>query len=189
VNRHHGQGNSYKGNHLIGAGLQFRVSVHYHCGGKHGSTQADLVPEEPRVLHLDQKADRKRLEFHTGWSLHRDIKAHCHSDTLTLTRPHLLQQGNTQHLLIVPLSMAQAHESMGAKTIQTTTGSHKTRPGWLIQRVCMLYFKYINNICEDSFSTLLYERPYNFSVASWPMRLKLCNICPITKKTQNALGN
>ena len=35
------------------AGLQFRDSVHYHHGGNHGSMQADMVLEEPRVLHLD----------------------------------------------------------------------------------------------------------------------------------------
>ena len=31
--------NSYKGKHLIGAGLQFRGLVHYGHGGKHGNRQ------------------------------------------------------------------------------------------------------------------------------------------------------
>ena len=30
---------------------------------------ADVVLEEPRVLHLDLKAARRGLSFHTGWSL------------------------------------------------------------------------------------------------------------------------
>jgi hypothetical protein len=62
VKRHHDHGNSYKGKHLIGAGLQFRGSVHYHQGRKHGSIQAGMVLEkELRVLHLDLKAARRRL--------------------------------------------------------------------------------------------------------------------------------
>ena len=31
----------------------FRCPVYYHHSGKHGSMQADMVLEEPRVLHLD----------------------------------------------------------------------------------------------------------------------------------------
>ena len=57
MNRHHDRGNSYKGKHLIGAGLQFRDSVHYCHGEKHGSVQADMMLEtELRVLHLDAQA-------------------------------------------------------------------------------------------------------------------------------------
>jgi hypothetical protein len=42
--------------HLPGAGLHFRGSVYYHHGGEHGSMQADnVLEEELRVLHLDQK--------------------------------------------------------------------------------------------------------------------------------------
>jgi hypothetical protein len=53
----------------------FRGSVHYHCGGKHGSIQADTVLEEPRVLHLDpglrlpSAGSQEGVSFHTGWSL------------------------------------------------------------------------------------------------------------------------
>jgi hypothetical protein len=43
VKRYHDQGNSYKGKLLVGAGLQFRGLVCYNYGGKHGSTQPDLV--------------------------------------------------------------------------------------------------------------------------------------------------
>ena len=46
VKRYHDHGNSYKEKHLIGAVLQFRGSVHYHHGGKHGSMQADMVLEK-----------------------------------------------------------------------------------------------------------------------------------------------
>lgn len=53
VERYHDQNNSYKGKYLTVAGLQFRGLVHYFHGGKHGSTQADMVLEETRVLHLD----------------------------------------------------------------------------------------------------------------------------------------
>jgi hypothetical protein len=43
------------------------------------------------VLHLDLKAARKRLSFHTGQSMSMgNLKAHSHSDTLPPTRPCLL---------------------------------------------------------------------------------------------------
>lgn len=54
---------THKGKHLVGAGLQFSSLVHYHHGGKHGSVQADMVLEEPRVLCLDLKAARRGLSF------------------------------------------------------------------------------------------------------------------------------
>lgn len=44
VKTHHDHGNSHKGKHVIGAGLQFRDSVHYHHGRKH-CRQADMVLE------------------------------------------------------------------------------------------------------------------------------------------------
>jgi hypothetical protein len=37
VKRHRGLDNTYKGKHLIGAGLPFRALVYYHDGGKYGS--------------------------------------------------------------------------------------------------------------------------------------------------------
>ena len=45
VKRHHDHGNSYKGKHFIGAGLQFRGSVYYHHGRKLGGMQADSARE------------------------------------------------------------------------------------------------------------------------------------------------
>lgn len=35
-------------------------SVHYHNGGKHDTTQVDLVLEQPRVVHLDGKTAKRR---------------------------------------------------------------------------------------------------------------------------------
>jgi phenylalanyl-tRNA synthetase beta subunit len=68
---------------------RFRGSVHYHHGGKHGSIQADVVLEELRVLHFDPKAARRRLSFHTGWSLNKeDLKACLYSVTCFFQQGH-----------------------------------------------------------------------------------------------------
>ena len=45
----------------MGLAYRFRGLVHYHHGMKHGSIQAGMALEELRVLHLDPKADRRRL--------------------------------------------------------------------------------------------------------------------------------
>ena len=34
----------------------FRGSPHYHHGDKHGSMQADMMLEKPKILHLDPKS-------------------------------------------------------------------------------------------------------------------------------------
>ena len=39
VKRHHGHSDSYKGKHLIGAGLQFGSLNHCHHGGEHSSME------------------------------------------------------------------------------------------------------------------------------------------------------
>jgi hypothetical protein len=49
----------------LGLSYSFGGLVHYHHGGKHGSTQVGMVLEELRVLYLDPQATRKRL-CHTG---------------------------------------------------------------------------------------------------------------------------
>lgn len=55
MKRHHS--NSYKGKHLIMAGLQFRGLVCYCHGRKHGSSQADRVlKKEWRALYSDRQA-------------------------------------------------------------------------------------------------------------------------------------
>jgi hypothetical protein len=47
VKRHHNHGNSYKGNHLVGAGLQVqRLSLPSHHSGKHDSLHVDMVLEK-----------------------------------------------------------------------------------------------------------------------------------------------
>jgi hypothetical protein len=81
------QGNPYKGKPLIGAVYTFRCSTHYHHGEKHNIMQAALVLEEPRILHLDPKAARKGLDFHTGQSFS--------TETSKSTVTHFLQQGHT----------------------------------------------------------------------------------------------
>ena len=50
-------------NMKLGLAYSFRDSVYYHHGGKHGIIRADMVLEEPKVLHLDLKTTRGRLSF------------------------------------------------------------------------------------------------------------------------------
>jgi hypothetical protein len=55
MKRYYDHGNSYKGKHLIEAGVQSRDLVHYDHGKKYGSMQADTVLERYlRVLHLNK---------------------------------------------------------------------------------------------------------------------------------------
>jgi hypothetical protein len=62
VKRHHDQGNSYKGQHLIRACLQVQRFSPLSSRQEHGSVHAGMVLEELRVtLHLDLKATRRRL--------------------------------------------------------------------------------------------------------------------------------
>jgi hypothetical protein len=61
VNRHHDQGNSYKGQHLIGAGLQVQRFSPLSSRWEHGNFQADMVQEELTVLHLHLKATSRIL--------------------------------------------------------------------------------------------------------------------------------
>ena len=57
--RHHDQDNSYKGKHLIGAGLQVQRCSPLSSWQKHGSLQVDMVLEELRVLQVDLKKARR----------------------------------------------------------------------------------------------------------------------------------
>jgi hypothetical protein len=59
VKRHHDQCNSYKGQYLIGAGLQIQRFCPLSSRWEHGSIQADMVLEELRVLYLDPTAARR----------------------------------------------------------------------------------------------------------------------------------
>jgi hypothetical protein len=58
VNRHHNQGNSYKGQHLIGAGLQVLRFSPLSSRWEHGSIKAGMLQEMLRVLHLVSKVNR-----------------------------------------------------------------------------------------------------------------------------------
>lgn len=60
VKRHPDHSNSYRGKHVIGAGLQFRRLAHYCHGGKHGSVQAEMVLEmQLGILHLDWQQEER----------------------------------------------------------------------------------------------------------------------------------
>ena len=59
MKRHHDQDNSYKGKHLIGAGLQVQRCSPLSSWQKHGSIQVDMVLEELRVLQVDLKRARR----------------------------------------------------------------------------------------------------------------------------------
>ena len=50
MKRHHDHSNSYKGKHLIGAGLQGRGLVHYHHEEKHGGRQGSGEGAESSTL-------------------------------------------------------------------------------------------------------------------------------------------
>ena len=67
----------------MGLAYSYRCSVHYHHGGKHGSTQTDMVMEkEPRALHLDLKSAGRLLCLILGrdWA-YIPSKPHPHRDT------------------------------------------------------------------------------------------------------------
>ena len=74
MKRYHDQGNAYKGKHFIEDGLHFPSSVHHHHGGKHGRDQADMVLEEPRVLPLDPKAARRRVDV-SHWAYSKLLRS------------------------------------------------------------------------------------------------------------------
>ena len=63
MKRYHDHGNSYKGHFTVEVGLAYssRGLVHYHDGTKHRSIKANMVLEEPKVLHLDVKAAKRTL--------------------------------------------------------------------------------------------------------------------------------
>jgi hypothetical protein len=97
MKRHRDQGNSYKGKHLIRAGLQFQrfsplspwweTQQHagrFDAGGAKGSISWS-------------EGNQEETMFHTGQSLSiGDLKVHLHSDTLPLASPHLLHQASHQ---------------------------------------------------------------------------------------------
>jgi hypothetical protein len=56
VDRHHDHCKSYKGQHLIGAGLQVQRFSPLSSRWEHDVVQAGMVQEELRVSHLHLKA-------------------------------------------------------------------------------------------------------------------------------------
>jgi hypothetical protein len=84
VKRHHEHINSYKGKHLIEAGLQFQ---RFH-GRENGGMQEDMVIEkELRIVHPDPKAAG---EGTLGLAGAYSSSKLAPSGTLSLTRLHLL---------------------------------------------------------------------------------------------------
>lgn len=87
----------------MGLDYGFRGSVHYDHDGKHGIVKADLVLEEPKVLHLDSKAVRHTpLKWAESLSI-GDLKGHHYRKAPPPTKPGIL---------IVPFLMGQAFKHM-----------------------------------------------------------------------------
>jgi hypothetical protein len=90
--RHHDQGNSYKGQHLLGAALQVQRFSPLSSRQEHGSVQANVGLEELKILQLDPKGIQEKTSFCMARG---GSQSPYHSDTLPSTRPHPLQQGHT----------------------------------------------------------------------------------------------
>ena len=103
VKRHHDHGNSYKGQHFIGTGLQVRGLVHDHRGRKHGDKhgrQTWLLEKEPRILHLDHRQQTgRKSDTGPGLSIWK------HQSPLPVT--HFLQQGRTNSDKATPPNPSQ----------------------------------------------------------------------------------
>jgi hypothetical protein len=61
LNRHYDQGNCYKRQHLIRAGLQVQSII--TKWGKHGSIQAGMMEMALRFLYLVPKRTQRRLNL------------------------------------------------------------------------------------------------------------------------------
>ena len=59
MNKHRDQGDCYKGQHLIGAGLQVQRFSPVSSRQEYGSIQAGMLQEELRVLHLVMKVNMR----------------------------------------------------------------------------------------------------------------------------------
>ena len=90
------------------AAYSFRGSLHYHHGGEHDNTQADVVLEL-RVLHL--AGNRKSTDKLGGILSIGNHKAHS----------HVFQQGGAHSNKAIPSNSATPYEIMGANYIQTAT--------------------------------------------------------------------
>jgi hypothetical protein len=100
VKRHYDQGNSYKEQHLIRAGLQVQQFSPSSSRQGHGSMQTDMgLEKELRVLHFDLKDARRRL---SSRQLGGGSQSLFSSETLSPPRPHFTAA--RLNLLIAPCS-------------------------------------------------------------------------------------
>jgi hypothetical protein len=97
VNRRHDQGKSYKGQHLIGAGLQVQRFSPFSSRWEYGSIQAGPVQAELRVLNLHLKAA-------SGILVPRQPRTRVLKPMFIVT--HLLQQGLTHSNKATPTNSA-----------------------------------------------------------------------------------
>ena len=97
--------NSYKGQHWIGAGLQFRGLVHCHYGGKQGVTWQSWCWWYSWELYI--QVSRKQEEIATG-------------PGLGFWNPKA-PSGRTYSKKVTPPNSATLCEPMGAIFIQSTT--------------------------------------------------------------------
>ena len=108
MKRHHDQGNSYKGKHLIGAGLQFqRFSPlsSWQEAWQRETCRHTWCWKSWEFCILIQRQPKGDCHSTLGiaWAFIWDLKACLHSDILSSTRPHLL---------ILPHPMGQAFKHM-----------------------------------------------------------------------------
>ena len=101
LKRHQDQGNSYKGQHLIGAGLHVQRFSRLSSRWEHSSIQAGVVQVKLRVLHLQHTSEgskktgfqavRMKVLQPTPTMAHLLQQCHTYSNTATYTptRPHL----------------------------------------------------------------------------------------------------
>jgi hypothetical protein len=109
----HKQGNSYKGQYLIGADLPFHR-------GKYGSIQAGMGLKEPKILHLYPNACRKRLSS-------RQLEKRVLKTTGTVM--YFLQQCHTYTNKATPPNSA----TPWAKQVETTTvGEGPCTETWVV---------------------------------------------------------
>jgi hypothetical protein len=102
MNRHHEHKDCYKGNISLGLAYSVRGLVHYRYDRKDAVQTDTVLEKELRVLHLDLQAAGDCVPYPAQLK-HRRPQRLPQSDTLPLTKPHLL---------IVPFPMGQEFKHM-----------------------------------------------------------------------------
>ena len=126
MKRNHVEGNSYKRQHLTGAGLQvLRCNLlssqkeAWQCPGRHstGGTESSASSSEGLQEETDFQAARKRVLKSMPIMLHFLQQGHTHSNkaTPTPTRSHPLQQGHTAYQYY---SLGEKYSQIMLKKIQ-----------------------------------------------------------------------